>query len=909
MSGLGKQAPEVSPEQRQYALNAAMYHLIRAGMWDELAQLFATASFIAERSRQTDFADVYGDALAAARWNAISAEWQESFSTWEQFLRRRIERLRSVPEAYAQEVVNEFLPVAPEIFAARLAQLRDHLRESPQMYLKKVSGPLALGTVQTGIVYGIAFSRDQRLVICGSDDRALKIWDAETGELQAECVGHTDIVRCVAFSPDGKLAASGGHDRTVKVWDASTGRLIATCKGHRGWISSVAFSQDGRRVASGDTAVMVWEAETGRLVAEMAGHNKPVMDLDFSADGGLLASVGKDGMARVWETTSGRLVAERAGYSDVCFFHDGKRLASSGGGGAVQVWDATSGQLVAECNAGDNRIASIAVSPDDELIAAASQDAAVKIWAAASGQLVGERRGHEEPILAVSFAGDGTLAANTISALYTVPAQAAIVGETAEDRVIRVWDSSSARLVAECGGQQGRVLGVLFSEDGRSLVSFTDRQVVSVWSMPSGRLIGDFRGLDAQVTCVAVSRDGGRVAAGGDDGGVMAWSVPAGQTTGDCRGLGARVTCVAVSPDGGWVAAGSDVGLVMVWDASTGREVCRCAGHTAPVTGVAFSPDGQTIASGSDDSSVKEWRADTGELVTDWRSPQIGPVRSVEFGPDGITAVCQRPAGSTVAQTTFPGGQYPLTLVATSVNPARQVATSPDGTLTAASDMLLEAWASRRPMPLTVGDDRAYSIRAVAFSADGRRVAWGLGDVTVLDRVAGRALPTCVGHQSSVTALAFAPDGRTLASGSDDHTVRLWDTDAGTCLAELPVADESPAALAFSPDGSLLAAGSTEGAVRAWDASTGQPLFEDTDTMSYVSDITFTPNGKLVIASGSTVLGWLVETGKVAGRLPGGDDESALTAYPLMVLGMFDINLSRVDLGPLRQRPVPEPER
>jgi WD40 repeat protein len=84
-------------------------------------------------------------------------------------------------------------------------------------------------------------------------------------------LAHAWSVYAVAFSPDGALIASGSEDKTVRIWNAETGREQRTLQGHTGRINSVAFSPDGRRIASGgdDGAVFLWDALTGEVVVQM----------------------------------------------------------------------------------------------------------------------------------------------------------------------------------------------------------------------------------------------------------------------------------------------------------------------------------------------------------------------------------------------------------------------------------------------------------------------------------------------------------------------------------------------------------------------------------------------------------------------------------------------------------------
>ena len=68
-------------------------------------------------------------------------------------------------------------------------------------------------------------------------------------------------------------------------------------------------------------------------------------------------------------------------------------------------------------------------------------------------------------------------------------------------------------------------------------------------------------------------------------------------------------------------------------------------------------------------------------------------------------------------------------------------------------------------------------------------------------------------------ALAFSADGRRLASGSDDGLVRLWNVGTGTLLASLEGHFDRVTALAFGAEDKLLASGSADKTVLVRDVS------------------------------------------------------------------------------------------
>ncbi|KAF2625753.1 hypothetical protein BU25DRAFT_473202 [Macroventuria anomochaeta] len=96
------------------------------------------------------------------------------------------------------------------------------------------------------------------------------------------------------------------------------------------------------------------------------------------------------------------------------------------------------------------------------------------------------------------------------------------------------------------------------------------------------------------------------------------------------------------------------------------------------------------------------------------------------------------------------------------------------------------------------------------------------------------------------TAVAFSPDGQLVASASDDETVRVWETSAGTCRSTLEGHSDEVRAVAFSPDGHLVASASHDEKVRMWETATGTCRSTLEGYSEYISYLTFSSDGKIL---------------------------------------------------------------
>ena len=195
---------------------------------------------------------------------------------------------------------------------------------------------------------------------------------------------------------------------------------------------------------------------------------------------------------------------------------------------------------------------------------------------------------------------------------------------------------------------------------------------------------------------------------------------------------------------------------------------------------------------------------------------------------------------------------FPYTTLEGHTNYVSSVAFSPDGKTLASgsSDNTIILWDVATGGYLKTLSGHSENVLSVAFSQDGKILASGSSDNTIRlwDAVTGQHQKILTGHTDSVFSVAFSPDSKILASGSLDNTIRLWDV-ATREYKTLTEHSENVWSVAFSPDGKTLASGSLDGTIRLWDANTGKHKQRVTTNWDYVLSVAFSPDGQ-TLASG-----------------------------------------------------------
>ncbi|EDS36944.1 f-box and wd40 domain protein 7 [Culex quinquefasciatus] len=186
-----------------------------------------------------------------------------------------------------------------------------------------------------------------QVIVSGSRDATLRVWDVNEGTCLHVLVGHLAAVRCVQY--DGRLVVSGAYDYMVKVWNPERQECLHTLQGHTNRVYSLQF--DGIHVVSGslDTSIRVWDAETGSCKHALMGHQSLTSGMELRQN--ILVSGNADSTVKVWDIITGQCLQTLSGPNKhqsavTCLQFNSRFVITSSDDGTVKLWDVKTGEFI-----------------------------------------------------------------------------------------------------------------------------------------------------------------------------------------------------------------------------------------------------------------------------------------------------------------------------------------------------------------------------------------------------------------------------------------------------------------------------------------------------------------------------------------------------------------------------------
>jgi WD40 repeat protein len=504
-----------------------------------------------------------------------------------------------------------------------------------------------------GPVNCAAFSPDGLIVVSGSSDRHLILWDTRTGAPIGNILPEGgSSVCCLAFSPDGKRIAWATDDGTLCQFDPVTLAVIGPpMTVTLGKATGLLFSPDSTRIITyiewSTDSPLCWDAVSGTVIGNLLKDpcEESVGTMRFSPDGKLLVT-GSQASAKIllWDAIEGTLLrtigdlkygndytSTLLGFSEDCK----NILQYSYQTGTLRLWDAETGSSKGKWLLGDDSHTAIAFSLAGDR-AATSVDGRTQLWDATSADAIGEPlSGHTSKINSIHFSPTGKQFVSC-----------------SKDGTLRLWEATLVPGARRSDPDMGEISVIIVSPNRERVIAGSYGKILRLWDTRSGNPVGiDLKApWPGFVTSAAFSPDSSRIALGCSINVVRLWDAVLGQPIGDPLRLGDgstnEVDAVTFSTSGRLLATAPTYGRIKIWDLESRLQTgATMDGGLGSVDFLCFSADETQLISRGAPSTWRLWDLATTTLAKELsgrsgygssgRFRHEYDLSSCEFSPDG----------------------------------------------------------------------------------------------------------------------------------------------------------------------------------------------------------------------------------------------------------------------------------
>ena len=326
--------------------------------------------------------------------------------------------------------------------------------------------------------------------------------------------------KITAVSPDGNKIVTFFDDVT-RIWNVNSGKELRTVKLPIEEPCFSDFSPDGTKffTISDRENVSIFDVDSGEKLLTWKSPESAVMNTIYSAEkNGIFSPNGK-------KVVTVTLDDNKASIVRILDANSGKELITLDEGPPRPRFPRLR-RSIRQIETGHREYISVYFSQDGKKVFTISGEDDPGAWSSATVQIWNSNSGKRTAIFEVKIGGCECCGHPT----YFVSSDEKKFA-TINEGTVRIWDTDTGRHLKLRHPQVGFLTD--FSPDGNNIATVSERNIVRVWSTTSGRLLQRWEWPNGNISDVIFSPDGKRIAAlsyswgeTGEDNTIRIWTLP-----------------------------------------------------------------------------------------------------------------------------------------------------------------------------------------------------------------------------------------------------------------------------------------------------------------------------------------------------------------------------------------------
>ncbi|XP_043462257.1 WD repeat-containing protein 48 [Leptopilina heterotoma] len=135
-------------------------------------------------------------------------------------------------------------------------------------------------------IYSLAMNPSGSVIVSGSTEKVLRVWDPRTCNKLMKLRGHTDNIKALVLNKDGTQCLSASSDGTIKLWSLGQQRCVQTIKVHSEGVWALLVNDTFSHVLSGgrDKKVIMTELKNPQRYSLICEEKAPILKMVMTPD-------------------------------------------------------------------------------------------------------------------------------------------------------------------------------------------------------------------------------------------------------------------------------------------------------------------------------------------------------------------------------------------------------------------------------------------------------------------------------------------------------------------------------------------------------------------------------------------------------------------------------------------------